>query len=159
MKMRLIFNFSLWLQAFLCLHYRPATCEQQQPLGPQAPRLRNASLEDIDDISTVVIAAFSPLPDWQYLYQFHKDFPEEHKRCARDNVVRVLSDASYHARVIEAPANSNISVVAVAIWTQHNGSNQATSDLMTMTGKDTKDSKKTSRLRPSQTNACTKIST
>jgi hypothetical protein len=94
-----------------------ATC-QQQILGAQ-PLLRNASLKDADDIASVIIAAFSPLPSWQYLYQFHEKYPKEHHRCVRFGVTQALTAASYHVEVIEAPAESNLMVAAVAIWRQN----------------------------------------
>ncbi|KAF2119857.1 hypothetical protein BDV96DRAFT_566203 [Lophiotrema nucula] len=120
MKTSDIFYFGLKLQAFLLPQYHPASYEQQV-LGHEA-RLRNATLEDADDISTVIIAAFGPLPDWQYIYQFRKQYPEEHRNCIRYGVGQILSDPSTHAQVIEAPADSAISLVAFAIWSQHNES-------------------------------------
>lgn len=94
-----------------------ATC-QQQILGAQ-PLLRNASLKDADDIASVIIAAFSPLPSWQYIYQFREKYPKEHHRCVRFGVTQALTAASYHVEVIEAPAESNLMVAAVAIWRQN----------------------------------------
>lgn len=108
---------SLWLQALLILQYSVAVCEQQ--ILAHEARHRNATLSDANDITTILITAFSPLPSWQYLYQFREDFPEEHRRCVRSGVVQILSEASTHAEVIEAPTDSNVTLAAVVIWTRN----------------------------------------
>ena len=84
---------------------------QQQILSAQ-PLLRNASLRDADDIASVIAAAFSPIPSWKYMYQFYKEYPKEHHRCVRLMVTQVLTAASYRVEVIEAPAESNLTVAA-----------------------------------------------
>jgi len=94
-----------------------ATC-QQQILTAQ-PLLRNATLKDADDIANVIIAAFSPLPSWDYIYQFRNKYHKEHHRCVRSDVIRALAAASYVVEVIEAPAESDLTVAAVAIWRQN----------------------------------------
>jgi hypothetical protein len=119
--------FGLWLRASLFLQHRFATCEQQF-LGLQS-QPRSATLEDADDISAVIIAAFACLPARPYLFQFRDKFPEEHKRCQRETIARILSNDSAHIDVIEAPANSNITVVAVAIWAQKHVQDQLFSHL------------------------------
>jgi hypothetical protein len=92
-------------------------CQLQQPLTSQ-PRLRNATIEDADDIATVVIAAFSPTPPWKYIYQFSSEKPKEHHRCVRYGVMQGLTSPDYHAEVIEAPCKvkGGLSVVAAALW-------------------------------------------
>jgi len=96
-----------------------AAC-RQQILGAQ-PLIRNASFEDADDIADVIIAAFSPLPSWQYIYQYREKYPNEHHRCVRFDVTQALKATSYHVEIIDAPAESNLTVAAVAIW-RHNTS-------------------------------------
>lgn len=118
MKILDVPRITLWLHLFFLLRFPLAECEQHV-LG-YLPRLRNATITDADDIATVVINAFSPLPFWNYVYQFRNDFPEEHHRCVRSRVVQFMSDDSSHVEVIEAPENSNISLVAVALWLQSN---------------------------------------
>jgi ribosomal protein S18 acetylase RimI-like enzyme len=120
-------TFGSWVQAFL-LPYRLVGCDQQ-PLGHSA-RLRNATFEDIDGIAEVIIAAFAPLPSWQYLYQFREDYPEEHKKCLGYGVTQALEDPAMRTEVIEAPTNGNITVVAVAIWTADNSRIHTYADLL-----------------------------
>lgn len=96
---------------------RLATC-QQQILATQ-PLLRDATLKDADDIASVLIAAFSPLPSWRYIYPFREKYPKEHHRCVRFGVTQALTAAPYRVEVIEAPAESNLSVAAVAMWVQN----------------------------------------
>jgi hypothetical protein len=108
------FMLALLLQASLILL---AACDQiqQQPFIP-LPRLRNATRSDTPSIAAVVNAAFAPIDNWQYLYQFAKDHPTDHQRCAEREVNLVWSDDNMHMQVIEAPAESNLTVAAVAIW-------------------------------------------
>lgn len=113
----------LWSQALLFFHYHIATCEQQI-LAPQA-RLRNATLADADAIVTIIIAAFASLPSFQYLYTCRHAFPQEHRECVRFGITKMLSDPTAHTEVIEAPAGSDIPLVAIAAWTQKNTGNQS----------------------------------
>lgn len=80
---------------------------------------RNATLEDADDIAVIVMAAFEPMPDWQYFRQFRHDFPEGHRDCVRFGVSQMLSNPNAHTEVIEAPQDSDIPLIAVAIWLQN----------------------------------------
>ena len=117
MQMIQAFRLYVWLQALLAL--RSLAEPKQQVLRSQTPgRLRNATLEDVDDIVTLIIAAFSPLPDWKYLYQFDKEFPEEHKRCGREQLLRGFSNESVLIQVIEPLPGSDLAVAAVAVWEQ-----------------------------------------
>ena len=116
MQVMQVVHFYIWLQAFLFTSHGLAVLEQQL-LRPQA-RLRNATLEDVDNIVTIIIAAFSSLPDWKYLYEFQGDFPEEHRKCGRDSIIRRFSDKSALIQVIEPLADSDMKVTAVAIWYQ-----------------------------------------
>jgi hypothetical protein len=131
MKPRAILAFGSWLQAVL-LPYQLVGCEQQ-PLGRHA-RLRNAIFDDVDGIADVIIAAFTPLPSWQYLYQFCEEYPEEHKRCGRMVVTQALEDPAMRTEVIDAPANGNTTVVAMAIWTMENSRSHTYANLLTGKG-------------------------
>lgn len=98
-----------------------ATCHRpqfQRPLISPQPLLRNATLEDADDIASVVIAAFSPTPAWQYIYQFHKSNPKEHHRCVRSGITQVLTSPEYVVEVVEAPddAKGDLTIAAAAAW-------------------------------------------
>lgn len=83
------------------------------------PRLRSATLNDADDIATIVMAAFEPIPDWQYVRQFRHDFPEGHRECVRYGVTQMLTNPDANTEVIEAPDGSAIPLVAVATWSRH----------------------------------------
>lgn len=99
-----------------------ATCHQhfQQPLiSTPLPILRNATLNDADDIASVIIAAFSPTPSWQYIYQFYASKPKEHHRCVRASVIYALTSPEFHLEVIEAPAHAELGVAAGAAWQQN----------------------------------------
>jgi hypothetical protein len=83
------------------------------------PRLRKATLNDSDDIATIVMAAFEPMPDWQYFRQFRHEFPEGHRECVRNGVTQMLTNANANTEVIEAPDGSAIPLVAMATWSKH----------------------------------------
>lgn len=102
------------LQAFLI---PLVACDQiqQQPLT-DLPRLRNATRSDTSSIAAVVNAAFAPIDNWQYLYQFAKEYPAEHQRCAEREVNLVWESDNMHMQVIEAPPESNLTIAAVAVW-------------------------------------------
>jgi hypothetical protein len=105
---------NLLLQAFLT---PLATCgqTQQQPFT-DLPRLRNATRSDTASIAAVVNAAFAPIDNWQYLYQFAKEHPADHQRCTERDVNLVWNQDNMHMQVIEAPADSKLTVAAVAVW-------------------------------------------
>jgi hypothetical protein len=105
------------LHTLLLLPIHLATCDNQNQhvLTPQSP-LRNATRSDTASIATVVNAAFAPIDNWQYLYQFAKDHPAEHQRCAEREIGTVWNYDNIHMQVIEAPADSNLTVAAVAVW-------------------------------------------
>lgn len=108
------FIHTLLLQAFLI---PLAACDkvQQQPLT-SLPRLRNATRSDTPSIAAVVNAAFAPIDNWRYIYQFAKEHPADHQRCAEREVSLIWDHDNMHIQVIEAPAESNLTVAAVAIW-------------------------------------------
>jgi hypothetical protein len=57
---------SLSAQALLLSHLCLAQAQGTQYVLTAEPRLRKATLNDADDIATIVIAAFEPMLDWQY---------------------------------------------------------------------------------------------
>jgi hypothetical protein len=112
--MKLPSLFHIHIQILLFLPYLAQCSQQQQPLLA-LPRLRNATLSDANAISEVVMAASEPLPSWQYMFQFRNSYPEEHVRCVRNQMVKLLENSSFHMEVIEAPAGS-VGLMAIAIW-------------------------------------------
>ncbi|KAH6643046.1 hypothetical protein C7974DRAFT_115820 [Boeremia exigua] len=112
---------SLWLPIFL-FHCR--LTDAKQITLTQQSRLRNATMDDADAITTIFLAAFAPLPAWQYVYPFRNDFPGDHKKCYLRFIVPMLSDACAHTEVIEAPTGSNIALIAAAIWVQKSSHEQ-----------------------------------
>lgn len=111
----------LCAQVFLFSRLCVAGTVNQQILGPQAP-LRNATLSDADDIASIVMAAFEPMPDWRYFYQFRHAFPQGHRECVRHGITQMLTNPNTNTEVIEAPKGSDIPLVAMAVWMQNNSS-------------------------------------
>ena len=93
--------------------------QANQHILTSEPRLRTATLDDADDIATIVMAAFEPMPDWQYFRQFRHDFPEGHRECVRHGITQMLTNPDANTEVIEAPDGSAIPLVAMATWSEH----------------------------------------
>jgi len=104
-------------QALLLSHLCFAQ-HSQQILTTEA-QLREATFDDADDITTILMAAFEPMPDWQYLRQFRHEFPEGHRECVRYGVMQMLTNPNTNTEVIEAPDGSAIPLVAMATWSEH----------------------------------------
>lgn len=102
----------------LLLSYLCSAQADQQILTAEAP-LRKATLDDADNIATIVMAAFEPMPDWQYFRQFRHQFPEGHRECVRYGVTQMLTHPNTNTEVIEAPDGSTIPLVAMATWSEH----------------------------------------
>jgi hypothetical protein len=106
-----------YVQALAFSHLCFAQANQQ--ILTTEPRLRKATLDDADDIAIIVMAAFEPMPDWQYFRQFRHEFPEGHRECVRYGVTQMLTNPNTHTEVIEAPDGSAIPLVAMATWSDH----------------------------------------
>lgn len=106
------------------------------PVPPPAAGIpftfRNATLEDIDDITTVWYDAFRPWPMWNYIYQFTDDVDPLYRwTCQRESFLHMLQDDSQDIRAtavtVQVPDPSTPSpregvaatrerVVSVAMW-------------------------------------------
>jgi len=99
----------------------------QQPLYsvPGATELRNATLDDVDDITDIMVAAYSSTNFYNYCFQFRQKYPEEHWTCQRDGLRVSMEEYKDQitVNVITSPTNEDPSVskpVAVAAWA-HSG--------------------------------------
>ncbi|OAF99180.1 uncharacterized protein CC84DRAFT_1264196 [Paraphaeosphaeria sporulosa] len=107
----------------LTLHVAATAAGEQQVLNdsPHAGlRLRNATINDAAAIANVTIAAFFDLPNWDYLYQFRREYPREHQRCMTQFTNRILAHPAGRGEVveIEAGADGERVVIASALWLQ-----------------------------------------
>lgn len=96
---------STLLSLLITSHASP-THPHQSPLGPSPSpypspstaipyTFRNATLDDIDDITTVWYEAFRPGPLWNYMYQFTDDVgPLYRWTCQRETVRRIFREAA-----------------------------------------------------------------
>lgn len=101
--------------------------------------VRNATISDIDDISRVVLDAFASDPEFDYQYQFRKQYPRYHLRCSQQLVKQAFESKpdSVVIKVIDVPPHDErreprhtaavsdhsaatdahtLSIGAVAIW-------------------------------------------
>lgn len=87
-----------------------------------ASRFRNATIDDIDDITTVAIDAFKPSPVFKYLRQFGDEVGEEYTwTCQREGYLALFQQhpADYRFQVITVPEPTSPSgekVVSVSVW-------------------------------------------
>ncbi|KAI0175406.1 hypothetical protein BJ166DRAFT_514701 [Pestalotiopsis sp. NC0098] len=113
---------SLLLTALSCLPTLQAFGELQKPLGGVPFVLRDANVDDADDIATVIIDAFSAAPDWNYVHQFEDEYPGLAWMCARNAYKSIFEeDAAFHyvIRVIAVPdqtAPTSSRVVSFSLW-------------------------------------------
>ncbi|ETS82529.1 hypothetical protein PFICI_04405 [Pestalotiopsis fici W106-1] len=99
-----------------------AGLNQQYMGGDQLPfEFRAATIDDIDDMVTVFIEAFSVSPAWQYIHQFEDAYPGYTWHCTRDSWRDSYEKSGSNAtfRVISVPdetAASGSRVVSFSIW-------------------------------------------
>jgi hypothetical protein len=150
------------------LSYSPIAQCSQSEFGPQlpltlplpksdhepTPTLRNATPADATSIASVVAAAFSSVPEWDYLYPFRHEFPEEHIRCGALGVARFLKQKESWGEVVvvggeedgerqgdgdgesdrgngrgrEEEGEGDKKVVAIGLWTRLKTQNTSTSN-------------------------------
>lgn len=83
---------------------------------------RNATIDDIDDITTVWIDAFKPSPIFSYIRQFADEVGEEYTwTCQRDSYLALFQQhvGDYRFRVITVPESTSLlgeKVVSVSVW-------------------------------------------
>ena len=99
--------------------------KDQQPLDEQvlAPKVRNATLADVDAITDIIVDAFTPSPEQQYVLQFLDEYRQYHWECQRQELVDIMEAASDDQRiyinVIDAPVDDDsdeMKPVALAGW-------------------------------------------
>lgn len=115
-------SVALYVQALLLSHLCLTQAQGTQQVLTAEPHLRKATLDDADDIATILIAAFEPMPDWQYFRQFRHEFPEGNRECVRYGVTQMLTNPDADTEVIEAPQGSDIPLVAMATWSGYQAS-------------------------------------
>lgn len=83
---------------------------------------RNATIHDVDDITTVIIDAFKPSPVFKYIRQFADEAGEKYTwTCQRDGYLALFQQhaADYRFQVITVPESTSVSgekVVSVSVW-------------------------------------------
>jgi hypothetical protein len=110
-------NF-LWLSIFLT----PSSLAFPYVSAAVPFTFRNATIDDIDDITTVWIDAFRHSPVFGYIRQFADDVGEEYTwTCQRDGYLALFQQhaADYRFQVITVPDLTSLSgekVVSVSVW-------------------------------------------
>lgn len=84
--------------------------------------VRNATLQDLDNVASVLASAFAGSPAWNYGYQFRKISPEYHLYCLRKDIrqqfLRMDVQRTW-AKVLELrdpDRDGQTEVVSVAVW-------------------------------------------
>lgn len=106
---------------------RQPTLQQQPLISYSSINIRPASKHDLDDITTVVIDAFSPGRMYHYVFPELSHYKEYHWRCLREAVGEAFANltVSNFINVITVPVSgsnieSNINrherVVSIAFW-------------------------------------------
>ena len=122
---RLVVNLLPLLSTALTFHFSTPPSSSQRPLAnqPVRPIIRSATVSDIDDITNILVDAFAPAPEQDYVFQFRDKYPAYHWECMRQGVVeiidQVLKDELIYFNVIDAPVSGDedeMKAVAVAGW-------------------------------------------
>lgn len=109
----------------LSIFFSAAISSQQQvPIpGPIPVTFRNATLDDLDDITTVFLDAFSRAPLWNYSRQFARIYPDYTWNCQREMFKQTYLNISETAprvfKVISVPdqtSHRKERVVSISIW-------------------------------------------
>lgn len=83
---------------------------------------RNATIDDVDDITTVIIDAFKPSPVFKYIRQFADEAGEEYTwTCQREDYLALFREhaTDYRFQVITVPESTSLSgekVVSFSVW-------------------------------------------
>ena len=137
------------LSPTLSLSFWPPAFRNQQPLQDQAvnlsfnfkPRIRNGTLADLDAITNVLVDAYSPAPEQEYIFQFRDQYSKYHWECMRQDVLdafkQVRERDGVYFNVIDAPIEKKdvdevgsgdegdhghpqeMKVVAIAAWIRY----------------------------------------
>ena len=83
--------------------------------------VRNATVSDAAGVTTVILAAFDHTPQFQYMYQFQDDYPEEHFNCTYTEMLKFfdLPSGVGLMEVVDMPRKEpphDMIPVAVAVW-------------------------------------------
>jgi hypothetical protein len=97
-----------------------ALATSQQYMSAGAPHVfRYATVDDVDDIATVHVDAFSPAPEYGYFHQFRDKYPDADWECLRPAYRRVVVSKDFACKVIAVPDDSaptGTRVVSFSIW-------------------------------------------
>lgn len=108
----------LWLSVFLL----PFSIALPHPPSTVPFSFRNATVDDIDDITTVWFEAFKPSPIFNYIRQFGDEVGDEYTwTCQRDRYLALFQQhiVDYRFQVITVPESISASgekVVSISVW-------------------------------------------
>ena len=114
-----------WLSRVVPFRLPSYTTHNQQRFGSQAvkPTIRNATLADVDAITDIIVDAFAPATEQQYIFQFLDKYRQYHWQCQRQEVADIIDVASendgLYINVIDAPVGNGsdeMRAVALAGW-------------------------------------------
>ena len=92
----------------------------ERPEASVAPMLhRQATHNDLDALTWVLLEAFSYDPQWQYRFPHAADFPEDHEKFTRLRLSEYLDEAAagaYDIFVIETLSNEEPHVMKVVAF-------------------------------------------
>lgn len=85
-------------------------------------KLRNATLNDLDAVVDVTVAAFGDSPGTKYLFPHRHQYPNLYRKCLRQGMEKLLRDGDRDRGILNVatlPSNEDPSigaVVAIAAW-------------------------------------------
>lgn len=95
---------------------------QEVQMANSTISVRSATLNDLDTMTAIGLAALPDDPVWPYRYPFAAQFPEDHYKYSRIRYSEYLANVeagAYAVMLAEAPSNENPDVkeiVAMSMW-------------------------------------------
>ncbi|KAK5098369.1 hypothetical protein LTS08_006502 [Lithohypha guttulata] len=130
-------------------HHIPSAAEDSHQSPLQNPRVhfRDATESDIDDITTLILDAFGPNEERQYIQPQRKLYPHYEWHCTREIIREQWSQSSWNGTFAKVVAVSDHStdvekdgrkrderVVALGIWNIYHGDGKVTSTILDRKG-------------------------
>lgn len=82
--------------------------------------LRQATADDIDDLTDLSCAALPLDPQWDYRFPRRKEYPEDNWKCTRSTYQTFMETPGYLINIITIPAEKDGGLVqravALAVW-------------------------------------------
>ncbi len=78
--------------------------------------VRRATIEDLDDVLTVVLGGLSEDPKFDFRMPYRDQYPEDNRKWLRQEYEEYLEDTKKYALIVVTASDFNDKPIAVSIW-------------------------------------------